>query len=314
MAEEKLLDVSGLQVVFETDDGVVRAVDTIDLSLDAGSKVGLIGESGCGKTVFGHAVMRILEDTTTVTGSIKFRGKNIYSLDRESMRRIRGKEIGMIFQNPRASLNPVLTVGTQISEVFALHKSMNRVSAWEKTIELLNQVRITEPEKRAKEYPHQYSGGMKERAVIAIGLASEPTLVIADEPTKGLDVTVKRRIVKLLKELTEQKTLLIITHDLDVAEEICDYVAVMYAGELVEVAPKRLIFEEQLHPYVQGFFASIPERGLKPIQGLSPSLIHLPEGCRFHPRCNQATERCKNEHPEMIRLENGRHVRCFLYA
>jgi peptide/nickel transport system ATP-binding protein len=309
-----ILEVTCLRVKFLTDDGIVRAVDSIDLIIEEKEKLGLIGESGCGKTVFGHAIMHILDDTATVTGSIVFRGKNLYSLDRESMRKIRGKEIGMVLQNPGASLNPTLTVGSQISEVLVLHKAMNKKSAWDKTIGLLGRVRITEPEKRAKEYPHHYSGGMKERAVIAMGLASEPTLIIADEPTKGLDVTVKRKIVKLLKEMTGQKTMLIITHDLDVAEEVCDRIAVMYAGELVEIAPKSSMFEKQLHPYVQGFFASMPDRGLRPIPGMSPSLIHLPDGCRFHPRCDQATERCKKEHPEMIKMDDSRCVRCFLYA
>lgn len=314
MALEKLLDITGLRVIFRTEDGEVRAVDTIDIDIGEGCKLGLIGESGCGKTVFGHAIMRILDDSTQVTGSITFNGKNLYSLDPESMRRLRGKEIGMVLQNPGASLNPSLTVGSQISEVLVLHKAMKKKPARSNAVDLLGRVRISEPEKRAKEYPHQFSGGMKERAVIAMGIASEPTLIIADEPTKGLDVTVKRKIVKLLKEVTGQKTMLIITHDLDVAEEVCDRIAVMYAGELVEIAPKGLMFEKQLHPYVQGFFQSLPERGLKPIPGMSPSLINLPEGCRFHPRCDYATARCKGEHPDMVKLADGRCVRCFQYA
>jgi peptide/nickel transport system ATP-binding protein len=315
MIEEiKLLEVLDLKVSFPTEDGIVRAIDAIDLNVMENEKLGLIGESGCGKTVFGHAIMRLLEDTTQVTGTIVFHGKNLYSLDRESMRRIRGKEIGMVLQNPGVSLNPSLTVGTQISEVLVLHKAMNKKTAWDEAVGILGRVRISEPEKRAKEYPHQFSGGMKERAAIAMGIASEPTLIIADEPTKGLDVTVKRKIVKLLKEVTGQKTMLIITHDLDVAEEVCDRIAVMYAGELVEIAPKGLMFEKQMHPYVQGFFASMPDRELKPIRGMSPSLIRLPEGCRFHPRCGHATERCRKEHPEMIKMDNGRCARCFLHA
>ncbi|OPY26319.1 MAG: putative ABC transporter ATP-binding protein [Methanocella sp. PtaU1.Bin125] len=309
-----LVEVYSLKVVFPTDDGIVRAIDTMDLSIREGEKLGLIGESGCGKTVFGHAIMRLLEDTTKVTGNIVFRGKALYSLDRESMRRLRGKEIGMILQNPGASLNPVLTVGSQVSEVLVLHKGLKKRTAWDRVVGLLGRVRIPEPERRAGEYPHQFSGGMKERAVIAMGIASEPVMIIADEPTKGLDVTVKRKIVRLLKEVTVEKTMLIITHDLDVAEEVCDRIAVMYAGELVEIAPRGAMFERQLHPYVQGFFQSLPDRGLKPIPGMSPSLIHLPEGCRFHPRCNRATGRCRTEHPEMIDTGDGRCVRCFLYA
>jgi peptide/nickel transport system ATP-binding protein len=178
---------------------------------------------------------------------------------------------------------------------------------------LLERVRIGDPQKRVKDYPHQYSGGMKERAVIAMGIASEPRFIIADEPTKGLDVTVKRNIVKLLKEISEKKTMLIITHDLGVAEKVCDRIAVMYAGELVEVSPAALMFEKQLHPYTGGFFNSLPSRGLKPIKGSSPSLIDPPQGCRFHPRCNYCSDRCRTEHPPMIE-KNGRLVRCFLYA
>jgi peptide/nickel transport system ATP-binding protein len=314
MDEASLLRVSNLKVVFPTEDGLVRAVDKMDLDMSNKEKLGLIGESGCGKTVFGQAIMRLLDDTAEVTGCIVFHGKDLYSLDCESIRKIRGKKIGMILQNPSASMNPSLTVGSQISEVLVLHKAMSKKTAWDKTIRLLSQVRISEPGKRAKEYPHQYSGGMKERAVIAMGIASEPALIIADEPTKGLDVTVKRNIVKLLKEMTEEKAMLIITHDLDVAEEVCDRIAVMYAGELVEIAPKSLMFEKQLHPYVQGFFASMPDRGLRPIRGMSPSLIHLPEGCRFHPRCDLARKRCEKEHPKMVQLDDCRCVRCFLYA
>lgn len=298
---------------FPTDDGLVRAVNGVDLTITENEVVGLIGESGCGKTVLGLSIMRLLQENAIFRGDILYRDKNLYSIENEAMRKLRGKEIGMILQNPGSSLNPVLTVGSQIAESFMLHKNVKSSLAVEMAKELLARVKIKEPHRRANDYPHQYSGGMKERAIIAMGLASEPHLIIADEPTKGLDVTVKRRIVKLLKEVSEKKTMLIITHDLEVAEEICDTIVVMYAGELVEVAPAASIFERQLHPYTQGFFSSLPARGLKPIKGSSPSLIEPPAGCRFHPRCSHCTDRCKTEHPPMVEQE-GRRARCFLYA
>lgn len=298
---------------FPTEDGLVKAVNGVDLSIAESEIVGLIGESGSGKSVLGLSIMRLLQDDVIFKGDILYRGKNLYSLEKEDMRKLRGKEIGMILQNPGSSLNPVLTVGFQIAEPLMLHKHVKGSRAIEMAKELLGRVKIKEPSKRVKEYPHQYSGGMKERAIIAMGIASEPRFIIADEPTKGLDVTVKRNIVKLLKEISNKKTMLIITHDLGVAEELCDRIAVMYAGELVEIAPVTSIFESQLHPYTQGFFNSLPARGLKPVKGNSPSLIDLPDGCRFHPRCTHCTDRCRKEHPPMVE-KNRRLVRCFLYA
>jgi peptide/nickel transport system ATP-binding protein len=309
----KVLTISSLYVDFPTDDGLVRAVNGVDLSITEDEVLGLIGESGCGKSVLGLSIMRLLQEDVIFKGDILYRGKNLYSIEKEDMRKLRGKEIGMILQNPGSSLNPGLTVGSQIAEPFMLHKHVKGSLAIEMAEKLLGRVKIKEPHKRAKEYPHQYSGGMKERAVIAMGIASEPRFIIADEPTKGLDVTVKRNIVKLLKDISEKKTMLIITHDLGVAEGLCDRIAVMYAGELVEIAPVISIFERQLHPYTQGFFNSLPARGLKPIKGNSPSLIDLPDGCRFHPRCTHCTDICKKEHPPMVE-KDSRLVRCFLYA
>lgn len=309
----KLLTISNLYVDFPTEDGLVKAVNGVDLSITEDEVLGLIGESGCGKSVLGLSIMRLLQEDVIFKGDIFYREKNLYSIKNEEMRKFRGKEIGMILQNPGSSLNPGLTVGSQIAESFMLHQNMKGSLAIEMAKELLGRVKIKEPSKRVKEYPHQYSGGMKERAIIAMGIASEPRFIIADEPTKGLDVTVKRNIVKLLKEISEKKTMLIITHDLGVAEEICDRIAVMYAGELVEIAPSISIFGNQLHPYTQGFFNSLPSRGLKSIKGNSPSLIDLPNGCRFHPRCTHCTDRCKKEHPPMVE-KNNRLVRCFLYA
>ena len=298
---------------FPTDDGLVRAVNGVDLSIKVNEVLGLIGESGCGKSVLGLSVMRLLQEDVILKGEILYCGKNLYSIEKDAMRKLRGKEIGVILQNPGSSLNPGLTVGSQIAEPIMLHKKVKGSLAIEMAEKLLGLVKIKEPRKRAKDYPHQYSGGMKERAVIAMGIASEPRFIIADEPTKGLDITVKRKIVKLLRDISEKKTMLIITHDLEVAEKVCNRVAVMYAGELVEIAPAALIFKNPLHPYTRGFFNSLPARGLKPIKGSSPSLIDPPKGCRFHPRCSYCSDRCKTEHPLMLE-KNGRAMRCFLYA
>ncbi len=220
----------------------------------------------------------------------------------------------MILQNPTTSLNPVLKVGDQIAEAIKLHQGLDRRAAKAKAVEMLEAVKISDATKRANEYPHQFSGGMKERAMIAMGLACDPAMIIADEPTKGLDVTVKKQIVKLMKEVTTQKTMLFITHDLGVAAEICDNITVMYAGELMEYANTETIFKNPLHPYTQGFLNSLPSMGLKAIKGMSPSLINPPSGCRFHPRCDCANAKCRTEHPELIEVEKGHYVRCFQYA
>jgi peptide/nickel transport system ATP-binding protein len=309
-----LLKITRLKVHFPTQDGVVKAVNTVDLEMEDGERVGLIGETGCGKTVLGMSIIRLLHPSTKVEGKIVYKGKDILRLSEEEIRKIRGKEIAMILQNPTTSLNPVLKVGDQIAEAIQLHQGLDKKVAREKAVEMLESVKIPDASKRANEYPHEFSGGMKERAMIAMALACDPSLIIADEPTKGLDVTIKMQIVKLMKEVTKRKSMLFITHDLGVAAEICDNIAVMYAGELVEHAKTEDIFKNPLHPYTQGFLNSLPNRGLKPIRGMSPSLIDLPNGCRFHPRCDHAEGICENEHPEMVEKENGHSVRCFLYT
>ncbi|MDI6810762.1 MAG: ABC transporter ATP-binding protein [archaeon] len=310
-----LLKIIHLEVHFPTEDGVVKAVNTIDLEIVAdGERLGLIGETGCGKTVLGMSIIRLLQPSTKIAGEILYKGKDLLRLSEEEMRKIRGKEIALILQNPTTSLNPVLKVGDQIAEAIRLHQGFDKRAAREKAIEMLESVKIPSPEKRANEYPHEFSGGMKERAMIAMGLACDPSLIIADEPTKGLDTTIKTQIVKLMKEVTKRRSMLFITHDLGVAAKICDNIAVMYAGELVEYAKTEDIFEKPQHPYSQGFLNSLPNMGLKPIRGMSPSLIALPSGCRFHPRCDYAEGRCKNMHPEMLKIGNGHYVRCFLYA
>ena len=306
-----LLEISDLKTYFPTQSGIVRAVDTIDLSIRERETFGLIGETGCGKTVLGLTLMRLLHPTTTVEGTIRYRGKNLLTISEAEMRLIRGEEIAMILQNPTTSLNPVMRVGEQIAEAIRLHQGLRRRAAKEKAIEMLDAVRIPSPAQRANEYPHEFSGGMKQRAMIAMGLACDPALIIADEPTKGLDVTIKAQITELIKETTKEKAMLLITHDLGVARALCDRIALMYAGELVEYATTEEIFENPLHPYTRGFLGSLPGNGLVPIPGMSPSLIDLPDGCRFHPRCSHAKAVCRKKHPELIEVEAGHFVRCF---
>ena len=305
------LEISDLKTHFPTPDGIVRAVDRINLSIRERETVGLIGETGCGKTVLGLTLMRLLQPTTTTEGTIIYKGTNLLKISEAEMRMIRGEEIAMILQNPTTSLNPVMRVGEQIAEAIRLHQGLSKRDAKEKAIEILDAVRIPSPSQRANEYPHEFSGGMKQRVMIAVGLACNPSLIIADEPTKGLDVTIKSQIIRLLKEVTEEKAMLLITHDLGVARDLCDRIALMYAGELVEYASADKIFEDPLHPYTRGFLGSLPRNGLVPIPGMSPSLINLPDGCRFHPRCGHATEVCRRKHPDMIEIEGGHYVRCF---
>ncbi len=306
-----LLEIIDLKTHFPTPNGLVKAVDTIDMSISEQETFGLIGETGCGKSVLGHSIIRLLQSDTVVKGKIIYKGKNLLEISEAEMRNIRGEEIAMILQNPTTSLNPVINVGEQIAEAIRLHQRLNKKDAKQKAIEMLEAVRIPSPSQRANEYPHEFSGGMKQRVMIAMGLACDPALVIADEPTKGLDVTIKIQIVELMKEITAQKAMLLITHDLGVASEMCDRIALMYAGELVEYASVIEIFENPLHPYTIGFLDSLPGRGLVPIPGMSPSLIDLPDGCRFHPRCSHVMEICRQKHPGMTEMKDGHFVRCF---
>ncbi|HJH30549.1 MAG TPA: ABC transporter ATP-binding protein [Methanosarcinaceae archaeon] len=306
-----LLEIIDLKTHFPTSNGLVKAVDTIDMSISEQETFGLIGETGCGKSVLGHSIIRLLQSDTVMKGKIIYKGKNLLEISEAEMRNIRGEEIAMILQNPTTSLNPVITVGEQIAEAIRLHQRLNKKDAKQKAIEMLEAVRIPSPSQRANEYPHEFSGGMKQRVMIAMGLACDPALVIADEPTKGLDVTIKIQIVELMKEVTAQKAMLLITHDLGVASEMCDRIALMYAGELVEYASVIEIFENPLHPYTIGFLDSLPGRGLVPIPGMSPSLIDLPDGCRFHPRCSHVMEICRQKHPGMTEMKDGHFVRCF---
>lgn len=307
----KLLKITDLMVQFPTKDGLVKAANTIDLELEEGEKLGLIGETGSGKTVLGLAIVRLLSGAE-VEGQIEYRGRDLLELDEDEMRKMRGREISVIFQNPN-SLNPVLKVGDQIAESIRLSRGSNARGAKRKAVQMIEAAGIPNAELWADRYPHQFSGGMKERAMIALGLACNPRLIIADEPTKGLDTSVKAQVVELMRDLTKDKSLLFITHDLAAAAEICDRIAVMYGGEIIELARTEEIFGDPLHPYTEGLLRSLPIMGMRPIRGMSPSLIDLPSGCRFHPRCDWASKACTRMHPPLVEAKVGHHVRCFRY-
>lgn len=307
-----LLDIINLKTYFPSADGLVKAVDAVDLRIENGERLGLIGETGCGKTVLGMSIIRLLSSSTRIQGQIIYKGRDLLGLTEDEMRLLRGGEIAMILQNPTTSLNPVLKVGDQIAEVIRLHGGLDKEAAKAKAVEMLAATMIPNPLMRADQYPHELSGGMKERVMIAMGLAGQPSFVIADEPTRGLDARTKAEIVKLIRDMTAGRSMLMITHDLKAAGEACDRIAVMYAGELLEIASAELILSDPCHPYTQGFVHSLPSRGLQPIPGSSPSLIDPPSGCRFHPRCPRSMDICQREHPPMIRLHKGDFVRCFL--
>lgn len=307
-----LLKITGLKVYFDSVDGLVKAVDGIDLTLAAGEILTLLGETGSGKTVLGLAVVGLLPRNTFLEGEILYRGKNLLSLSERDMRAVRGREIAMIMQNPLSSLNPSLTVGEQIAEAIREHRKVSGKEAWAGAELVLDRTGI--PAARARQYPHQFSGGMRQRVMIALGLACEPSLLIADEPTKGLDVTVQIQIVELLKALPGHTdstgSMLLITHDLGVAAELADRIAVMYAGKIVELGGVREIFNKPVHPYTRGLIAAHPGNGLHPIGGHSPSLLDTPPGCGFHPRCPGAGSICQLETPPLSTVTITQKVRC----
>jgi len=313
MTAMTFLQINHLQVYFESVDGMVKAADGVDLKLEPGETLALVGETGSGKTVLGLALTRLLPKTAVVSGDIWYRGQNLFALSETEMRKIRGREIAMILQNPLSSLNPALTIGEQIVEAIREHQRLKKKEAWKKAEEILELTGI--PAKRARNYAHEFSGGMRQRVMIAIGLACEPSLLIADEPTKGLDVTIQAQIVELVHAVTKgvspPRSMLLITHDLGVAAELADRLAVMYAGKIVEAGRTGEVFRKPRHPYTRGLLDSHPSNGLKAIGGSSPSLINLPPGCSFHPRCKKACDRCKNEYPPMKKIGEDCEVRCF---
>lgn len=316
-----ILEIKDLVVRYETEDGVVKAVNSVNLSLKKGAALGLVGETGAGKTTLAKSILRLIQwpPGRIVSGNILYNGKDLTAITESEMCKIRGNDISMIFQDPMTALNPVLTVGNQISEVIEEHEKISSSEADKKMREMLSMVGI-DPN-RAGEYPHQFSGGMKQRVVIAIALACNPSLLVADEPTTALDVTIQAQVLDLIRNLREQlgTSLLLITHDLGVVAQNCEYVAIMYAGEIVEYGELRDVFKNGLHPYTEGLFASIPKLNedvdrLKPIEGLMPDPANLPEGCTFHPRCKYAKDICKTQKPEKRTIEGEHIVYCHRFS
>jgi oligopeptide/dipeptide ABC transporter ATP-binding protein len=320
-----LIQVRNLRTSFFTPEGELRAIDGVSFEIAEGKTLGLVGESGCGKSVTSLSIMRLIPSPPgkIVAGEILYKGRDLLKLDNEEMRKIRGNEISMIFQEPMTSLNPVFTVGNQIGEAIRLHQGLGKKETRAKTIEMLRLVKIADPESRIDNYPHQMSGGMRQRVMIAMALSCNPSLLIADEPTTALDVTIQAQILELIKELQQQKmgmALLLITHDLGVVAERADQVAIMYAGKIVERASAQAIFARPLHPYTVGLLNSLPGTGakkkkrLEAIPGVVPSPLNLPSGCRFRDRCPNAQGVCAEIEPQLVELEPGHTVACYFPA
>lgn len=311
--DDPLLLIRGLKIGFPTIDGLVRASDTVDLTIRAGETLALLGETGSGKTVLGMAIPRLLQPNTRIEGEILFRGRDLLALPEREMEKIRGEEIAVVLQNSGTSLNPVLRIGDQIAEAILLHREMERADADAAAVRLLQAAQISDPVRTAREYPHRLSGGMRERALIALALACNPSFLIADEPTRGLDPVTKREILGLFSSVNRARSVLFITHDIEAAATIASRVAVMYAGEIVELGPTDAVLTTPAHPYTRGLLASFPERGMQPIPGSAPSPLHLPPGCRFSPRCSCAGGRCAREHPGLVEIGSGQYARCLVY-
>lgn len=317
---EELLNIEDLSIYYITEAGETKAVNNLNLKLGKGETLGFVGETGAGKTTTALGIMRLVPNPPgkIVSGKISFDGEDILSKTEKEMQEIRGNKISMIFQDPMTSLNPVMTVGEQIGEVLALHQNLKKEELKEKTVQMLETVGIKR--ERVNDYPHQFSGGMKQRVVIAMALACNPMLIIADEPTTALDVTIQAQVLELMIELQNKynTSMIMITHDLGIVAEICDHVAIMYAGSVIEYGTVEKLYTDPKHPYTKGLFASIPtldadEESLHVIKGAPPNPVDLPTGCKFHPRCEFATERCKCEVPKMIDLDDSHCVSCFLF-
>ncbi|QIJ64575.1 ABC transporter ATP-binding protein [Streptomyces sp. JB150] len=317
-----LLEVRDLQVEFRTRDGVARAVNGVTYGVDAGETLAVLGESGSGKSVTAQAVMGILDmpPGRITAGEILFQGRDLLKLKEDERRRVRGAGMAMIFQDALSALNPVLTVGDQLGEMFVVHRGMSRKDARAKAVELMDRVRIPAARERAKQYPHQFSGGMRQRIMIAMAMALEPALIIADEPTTALDVTVQAQVMELLAELRREYDmgLILITHDLGVVADVADRIAVMYAGRIVESAPVHDLYKAPAHPYTRGLLDSIPRldrkgRELYAIKGLPPSLLDIPSGCPFHPRCPMARDVCRTGVPPLYEVDDDRGSACHFW-
>jgi len=319
-----LLEIEGLQTHFFTEAGTVKAVDGVNLTVRKGETLGIVGESGCGKSVTALSILRLIPNPPgkIVGGRILLEGRDLLALPEEEMRKVRGGSISMIFQEPMTSLNPVFTVGDQIAEGIRLHQGLSKRESWNKAIEMLRLVRIPDPERRVNEYPHQLSGGMRQRVMIAMALSCNPQLLIADEPTTALDVTIQAQILELLNQLKVElgMAVMLITHDLGVVADTAARVAVMYAGRVVEEAPVLELFTNPLHPYTQGLLNSIPrlektqrQPRLQAIPGMVPDLLDLPPGCKFQARCAKIFEPCRGEEPHLKTVGSDHRVRCYLY-
>lgn len=318
---DHLLEIKDLTIQYASGRRVVEAVNHLSFHLEKGETLGLVGETGAGKTTTALGILNLIPNPPgrIKSGEILFEGEDLLKKSRREMQKIRGEKISMIFQDPMTSLDPVVPVGDQIAEVIRLHQTKSRAEAAKRAVEMLELVGI--PGERYGEYPHQFSGGMKQRVIIAIALACNPALLIADEPTTALDVTIQAQILELIAKLKQEfnTSVLLITHDLGVVAEICNYVAIMYAGEIVEYGTLRHIYKNAKHPYTEGLFGSIPNlnsdaQRLKPIQGLMPDPANLPEGCAFSPRCPYATDRCRKARPRPVEIEAGHMVQCHKYA
>jgi peptide/nickel transport system ATP-binding protein len=318
---DPLLSVENLRTYFYTDAGVARAVDGVSFHIEPGETVGLVGESGCGKSVTALSILRLIGSPGRIESDSRmlFEGRDLLALRDEEMRKVRGNRIAMIFQEPMTALNPVFTVGDQIAEVARVHERASKRDAWKRAVEMLELVGIPAPAERAKEYPHQLSGGMRQRVVIAMALVMRPALVIADEPTTALDVTIQAQILELLKDLQQRfgTSILLITHDMGVVAEAASRVIVMYGGEIVEQAPVNQIFAKPHHPYTEGLLGAMPRVGhererLQTIPGTVPPPTNWPSGCRFHERCPYSWERPEKEHPPLYEIDQGHFSRCHL--
>jgi peptide/nickel transport system ATP-binding protein len=319
---KNILEVKNLCTSFFTEEGEVKAVNGVSFSVPSGRTLGIVGESGSGKSITSLSILRLIQSPGKIkSGEILFDGKDLLQLSEKDMRKIRGNEISMIFQEPMTSLNPVFTIGEQISEVYQIHRNLSKREAKEKSIEMLKLVGIPSPEKRIDQYPHELSGGMRQRVMIAMALACNPKLLIADEPTTALDVTIQAQILRLIKELQEKlhMSVIFITHDLGVVAETCDYVAVMYCGKVVEFADVKTLFKNPQHPYTVGLLNSLPrhdidQEELIAIKGNVPSPFEMPNGCAFAPRCPHASAICHTKEPELVpHLENNE-IRCWIYS
>ena len=313
-----ILKIEDLVIQYDTDSGCVHALNGLSLTLREGETLGLVGETGAGKTTLARSIMGLIQcpPGKIVSGKILYRGEDLLTMKEKHRQSIRGKEISMIFQDPMTSLNPVTTVGDQIAEAVMAHEKIGKKHAWEKALEMLETVGISR--ERANDYPHQFSGGMKQRVIIAIALVLNPKILLADEPTTALDVTIQAQVLDTIQALRKKldMSMILITHDLGIVAQTCEQVAIIYGGEVVEYADIFTIFENRMHPYTQGLFNSIPKLNedvnrLVPIEGLMPDPTNLPTGCKFCTRCQYATDRCREEHPEMIDVGNGHLVRCF---